>query len=87
MHGREIDHILEENEALLADGFDDALIGVVSVFNRGPVALYDEEKCLEILMERDGMSYSEAEEYFHFNVIGAWVGEKTPAFAQLKEDA
>lgn len=70
-------------EALLADGFEDALIGHVQQFNKGPLALYDREKCIGILMERDGMDRDSAEEFFDFNVQGAWVGEGTPAFAVL----
>jgi hypothetical protein len=31
-------------------------------------------------MERDGMDEDEAEEYFEFNVTGAWVGHGTPVF-------
>jgi len=31
-------------------------------------------------MNRDGMSYEEAIEYFDFNVTGAYVGEHTPMF-------
>jgi hypothetical protein len=34
-------------------------------------------------MTDDGMSQEEAEEYFSFNVEGAWVGENTPLFATL----
>ena len=32
------------------------------------------------------MPYEEAVEYFEFNVAGAWVGEQTPIFVDLKED-
>jgi hypothetical protein len=28
----------------------------------------------------DGMSYDEAEEFFEYNQIGAYVGESTPCF-------
>jgi hypothetical protein len=31
------------------------------------------------------MSIEEAEEYFSYNVEGAWVGENTPAFIKLVE--
>jgi hypothetical protein len=46
---------------------------------------YDEDKVIEILMERDGMTYEEAVEYFEFNIAGAWVGESTPFFMQRME--
>ena len=66
-------------EALLCDGFDEALMGVAERINLGPVAAYSVEKMLDILI-KDGMSYEEALEYFDFNIRGAWVGENTPVF-------
>jgi hypothetical protein len=72
-------------EMLLADGFEDALVGYVERFGQPPVALYDREKCIEILMTRDGMDHDGAEEFFCVNVIGAWLGENTPAFASLRK--
>jgi hypothetical protein len=69
-------------DLLLADGFDDALIGYVQKFNQ-TAALYDRQKCIEILMKRDGMTDEEADEFFEFNVVGAFVGDYTPAFATL----
>lgn len=64
--------------AMTLDGFDDAIIGVGSRINLGPVFVYDREKIIEILMARDGMEYEEADEYVSFNIEGAWVGEGTP---------
>ena len=66
--------------ALLADGFSEALIGMGTRFTYD-VAVYDYAKCIEIL-ERD-MSRENAEEYFEFNVIGAYVGEHTPVFVTV----
>lgn len=79
----EIEEALEEDEALTADGFEDALVGFARQFNSGPLALYNLEVCIEILVERDGMTYGEAVEYLEFNTLGAWVGGKTPVFATL----
>ena len=73
---------LTDAECLLADGFEGALIGYAQQFNR-VLALYDWEQCLKILVERDGMTWDDAEEFFEFNVIGAWVGDATPVFARL----
>lgn len=72
-----------DSEILLFDGFGEALIGTVFRFGMPPVALYDRGKCIEILMQRDGLSHEDAEEYFCFNVEGAWIGERTPAFCEL----
>jgi hypothetical protein len=64
-------------EALFADGFDDALIGYDS---SSFCAVYDYDKCLKVLVKRDGMSFAEAHEYMEFNVVSAYVGDFTPSF-------
>lgn len=70
------------SEALVADGFDEAIIGMARQFNQ-TLVVYDEDKCLSILMERDGMTEEEAEEFFEFNVVGAYVGEGTPVYVRV----
>jgi hypothetical protein len=73
-----INDLLSEDETiLLADGFESAFIGIARQFNTA-FAVYDRDKCIEILTEN--MSHEEAEEYFQYNVEGAYVGENTPAF-------
>ena len=74
-----------DSEMLTADGFDDAIIGVSERFGRSPVIAYDKDKCIQGLMDRDGMDYEEAMEFFDFNVIGAWVGDGTPEFITVKD--
>lgn len=77
--------IYRNNEdALLADGFEDAVIGMCESFGKDRVVAYDTRKCLEILMDRDGMSFSEAAEFFEFNVLGAYVGDNTPVYIWTK---
>ena len=76
-----IDHM--GGDVMLADGFEEAFIGLCSRFGLETVAAFDRDKCLEVLVQRDGMSYEEAEEYFEYNVIGAWVGDQTPVFLTL----
>lgn len=68
-----------EPEALTMSEHENALVGVCLQFGRPGVALYDYPKVLANLMA-EGMSYEEAVEFFDFNIIGAWVGEYTPAF-------
>jgi len=73
-------------EALFADGFEDALIGLGCQFHHA-VAIYDWNKCVDILMQRDKMSEEEACEFMDFNVTGAWAGNNTPVFMQVKARA
>ena len=71
----------QEPDALIMEEFEEACIGMCEMFGRPPVALYDYNKIIELLMKN--MSHSEAVDYFCFNIGGAWVGDYTPAFAFL----
>lgn len=80
-----IKDLAEENpEALTADGFEEAFIGICRRFSLPPLAAYSYEKCIDIIM-KNGASYEEAVEHFNFNVIGSWAGEGTPVFIQTEE--
>ena len=80
------ERLAEVNEkALTADGFEGAYIGILYRFSNDALACYDRDKCIDILMKRDGMTLDEAEEFFEFNVIGSWVGEGTPCFLERRE--
>jgi len=72
------------NKILLADGFEEAFMGVVESFGTAPKACYNYDACIDILMgepdEEELMTYDEAVEYLEFNVTQAYVGEHTPAF-------
>jgi hypothetical protein len=67
-------------DLLTADGFDDAILGVVEGCCRTTVVCYDYRKCVEILMRDSEMDEGEAEEYLNFNTVDSWVGEETPMF-------
>ena len=67
---------------LLADGFNDAIIGTGERAGQPTIAVYDFDRCVAILCERDNMGLDDAVEYMYYNVIGAWVGEETPLFVK-----
>ena len=69
---------------LFVDGYDEAFIGLGWRCHDGPVAVYDREKIMEMLMA-DGLSFDEAMEHFEFNIIGGWVGEFTPMFVVMAD--
>lgn len=74
------EQLTESNpDALYADGFDDALVGIARRCGQPDLAVYSVRLCIEVLMQR-GMTYEEACEYFEFNVVGAWMGPMTPIF-------
>jgi hypothetical protein len=78
INGYDIDEIAEG--AILLDGLDDAILGVVEEFGNSPRVLYSKHKILTILCERDGMTWSEAEEFYDYNILGLYAGEQNPIF-------
>jgi len=76
-----IDDINEQAEgAVLLDGFNDAIIGIVEEFGNGPRILYSKNKILQTLEHRDGMSPLEAVEFYEYNILGLFAGEQNPIF-------
>ena len=71
---------------LRMNGFDDCIIGVIERCGQPDILCYDTGKIRTKLVSQ-GMSREEAEEYFAFNQLGAWVGDTTPGFLRpLEED-
>ena len=94
---REVREYLSElnPEALVADGFEEALIGICYRFGQSPLATYDYDKCIEIItsgiegdptLTDDDDPRELAVEYFDLNVIGSWSGEGTPVFVSMIEN-
>jgi len=71
-----------DDETMKMDGFDECIIGTAERYGMPTVIAYDKEKVLDKLID-DGMSIEEAEEFFEYNQLGAWVGETTPVFITL----
>lgn len=68
--------------------FDEAIIGVAYRFGMHPVVAYERATVIDILAQE--MTPEEAEEFFEFNTIGAWMGDLTPVFIdtiQTKEES
>lgn len=66
-------------DMLKMDGFDDCCIGVVQRCGMEPILCYSYDKVIKQLTA-DGMTNEEAQEFFEFNQLGAWVGDSTPCF-------
>jgi hypothetical protein len=84
MKPAEIRQALSESnpQALLADGLDEALLGIARRCSQPTLAVYDVRKIIAILKKRDKMTTEEAWEFYEFNIVGSWVGENTPLFLE-----
>lgn len=74
-----LDNIIErhpDEEFLKADGLDEAVLGFE--VNTGKL-VYSIPMCIKILMDQD-MTEEDAFEFFYYNILDAYVGEKTPIF-------
>tara|TARA_R100000234_G_C5001845_1_gene180669 strand:+ start:2883 stop:3203 length:321 start_codon:yes stop_codon:yes gene_type:complete len=78
-----------EEDVMLYDDYEDAFIGLGYQQYNGPIAIYDASKCIEILTNNfmddpDCNDWEDANEmaveYFDYNSVGAWYGDKTPIF-------
>lgn len=74
-----------EGEKLYPTEHKDAIVGIVERFGMNPIIVLDKMKIIRKLV-RDGMTEEEAEEFFSFNIVGAWMGEGTPAFVTFTKD-
>jgi hypothetical protein len=64
-----------EESLLIADGFNDAIIGIDESSMR---VIYSVKKCIEILCLDNDMDVDDAIEHFEYNVRGSYIGERTP---------
>ena len=64
--------------AILLEGFDDCIVGVTEEFGNGIRILYSRDKILENLKEE--MTEEEANEFYYYNIVGGYFGERNPLF-------
>ena len=70
-----------DEDLMLADGYEDCILGIHwQAFDHPTCVVYDQTKIIAKLAVE--MDYHEAEEYFQFNIAGAYVGEHTPIYVQ-----
>ena len=72
--------VLAEEECLTADGFDAALVGCT--YGANVVAVYDIQRMIEVLVN-EGMDHDDAVEFLEYNVVSAYLGEKTPLYVNF----
>jgi hypothetical protein len=62
--------------------YAEAFVGITS--DEPPRAVYSQERYINVLVERDGMTLEDAQDFFGFNVLGANIGEQQPLFIQTE---
>jgi hypothetical protein len=67
-------------DALVMDGYDDCVIGVLERYGMENIVLYDKKKVIDKLIENGCDDEQGAVEFYEFNQLGGWHGDKTPGF-------
>ena len=76
---QELADLWDENLLFMSEPeYDEAIIGVVERAGASPVIAYDTQKILDIL-ERS-MPMEDAQEFFEYNILGAYMGDRTPVY-------
>jgi len=71
--------------AILLDGLESAIIGIVEDFGSpGKKMLYSKQRILGILQERDLMLMGEAEEFYDYNILGLYASDQNAVFLDLE---
>lgn len=83
-------------EALLLEPrriYDGAIVGITNEadddWDREPghwVAVYDEQLCIDLIMDEFDCDYGTAADWFYTNTYGSWQGEGTPTFRPVVVD-
>jgi hypothetical protein len=71
-------HITEtyyDESFLKMDGFDSCVIGMDQTNLK---LIYSKKAILDVLINENDLSELEAIEYYEFNILGCYMGEKTP---------
>jgi len=81
MNMKETQQVMKDSkdQTMFANEFDEAIIGLdtsAEIFR----VVYDIDKIIEILMERDEMTEEDALEHFSYNIQGSYVGKGTPIY-------
>ena len=81
MRDKILEYYGDTDDIMFADGLDDAIIGFDPNAWR---VVYSRNECIKIMM-KDQMDEEEAEEaieYLEFNTFSAYIGDKTPIWAE-----
>ena len=70
---------------LKADGLDEGVIGrSYDMAVQESRLVYSVQKCIKVLVDRDGMTHEEAREYLEHNTLCAYVGQYQPIFVDVE---
>ena len=72
----------ENDDYIVADGYNDAIIGLTTE----DIVVYDIDKMVKIIVNRDNVTEEEAYAYLEFKLFPSKVGARTPIYVNLNTD-
>lgn len=67
---------------MLEPEYDEAIVGLAERAGGMAAVAYDRSRVIDVLTRQ--MPREDAEEWFEFNIVQAWVGENTPVFIDTR---
>ena len=74
---------LEDLSISPANGLEEAFLGMAERFGAPMVPVFSYDMCIQILMRDNGWSYDEAIDYFHYNILGAFLSDDQPIYLRF----
>lgn len=72
--------LLELEDVIILDDFDDAILGLVRLQTNGPTVLAYSKKAILAELQASGLDVDDAHEHFSFNIECLYAGPGTPVF-------
>lgn len=66
--------------AIIIDGFNDCILGIVEEFGGSPRILYSKKGILDKLQTQGIEGRLDALEYYDYNILGGYFGRQNPIF-------
>ena len=68
--------IFGDNDTVILSGFNECIVGI----DTKQRLIYDVEKIIQSLMEKNDWDRADSTEWIYFNIEGSYMGEHTPLF-------
>ena len=74
---------LKEDALIRYDDYKEAELGIGQRCSFDDVMVYDYHALIVCIMKKDNMTYSEAVEWIEYNILGGYLGKRTPIVVEI----
>lgn len=79
-NSQKVDNLFKiDSKIITYHGLDSAIIDYCDIYNK-TIAIYDKDKVIKILMDKNNWPKDDSEDFYEYNIIDTYAGELTPGF-------